>query len=290
MRRHLTLALALSGAGAGVLAACGIFQPFGLDALADTRIHAICHFAYGCCTPVERDRFLELDFKDEGTCLEELNDTGGILFSIDQQAREAVSAGKAVYDGDKAEKCSRTTFDALNQCDAAALGASGGFGFSTIGLVTDASDPECVALALRDYTTGTVKDGDDCVSDFECADFGSCVVPADETDITNKGSCHASAKEGVACNDRPCVPGLSCINGACAKPDPQPEGADCSSNGDCASGNCADVEVGGSCFNDPSRQCTRDEDCAVGDSCVGGIPSRQCAAAAQVTIDVCNGL
>ena len=275
--------------------ACGALFPFAVDNLGDTRLRALCHFAFSCCTPVERSLFANAPFKDEGTCVSEASQDGvGGLFAIDQEAKDAVDRKKATYDADKAEKCSRDSLDAINQCKSDKLFSGTSPDFDRVLLLVDSKDPVCVALAARDFTTGTVKDGDDCLSSFDCADFGSCVKADGNTDITTKGSCKALHKEGADCSDGvQCQPGLACTVPAaggtptCATPKPKAEGEDCNGNNDCASGNCAITFDNGLCF-DAGTPCTSDADCDATDFC-DGAQSEKCGPAITVKIEVCNG-
>ena len=76
-----TLAAAGSGCGTSLTP----------DGLGDTRIRAACHFAFACCSPTERSLFDPVDFKDEGTCVDETERQGSILFALAQQAQDALA-------------------------------------------------------------------------------------------------------------------------------------------------------------------------------------------------------
>src|SRR5688572_1053325 len=151
---------------------CGLFFPFGLDALAETRIGAICHFVYACCTPIERAVFTGAPpFRDEGACKAELAEDAsfGAFVTIDQQAKDAVARGAATYDGEAAERCSRGQLEAVNSCNPdAVFNAGGQADFVRLLFLVDPADAECVALAQRSFTIGNVGDGDECFSNIDC--------------------------------------------------------------------------------------------------------------------------
>lgn len=285
---------------AGVLAlgaSCNLLSPLSPDQLGETRIRAICHLAFGCCTPIERQLFANAPFKDEGACVaESLEDAGlGFLLAIDAEAKDAVDRGAAEIDSEAAERCTQPQLDAVNQCEIDKLvDANGDFDLNRLVFLTDADDPECVALAARNYTRGLVDDGDDCLSDFDCKDFGACVLDPDDVDVlTTKGTCKALVGEGDDCSDAGCLPGLVCTAGAGANPECQqidlkPEGEACFGDGECNSNNCADVIVDGTCFGD-GTPCVADEQCVPGDFCAGQSTS-ECAAAADKTLEICDGL
>lgn len=282
------------------VSACAFFFPFGHENLGETRVRAICRFAFACCTPIERQLFANAPFKDEGACVAEtLEDQGfgAFVLNIDTLAREAVSRGAAEYDGEAAERCARPQLDAVNTCDVEKLvDSQGQFDFTRFFLLADPGDPECAALASRNYVRGLVDDGDECFSDFDCKDFGLCVDEegADEDTITTKGECRVPHAEGEECDDgKGCQPGLSCLPdqdaGAvtCQANEPGDEGDDCFVDADCASNVCEESIGGGACLSN-GADCVDDVDCPPGDFCNGEFV-RTCGAANEISVEVCNG-
>lgn len=276
--------------------ACAFFFPLSHDNLGETRVRALCHFAFACCTPIERQLFSNAPHKDEGACVDEtLEDQGiGFLLNIDALAKDAVDRGTAVYDAEAAERCSRPLLDAMNQCDVEQLvNASGAFDLNRFLFLTDSDDPECIALAGRNYVRGNVGDGDECFSSFDCEDFGECIPDPDDAGdvITTRGSCIIPHGEGDACDDGVgCQPGLSCVNEGgeltCEEVEPAGDGEACEFDTDCESGNCEDVVGGGTC-DLTGLPCVDDDDCP-GDFCNGEVFG-ECAAAADVSVEICNG-
>ena len=276
--------------------ACAFFFPLAHDNLGETRVRAICHFAFACCTPIERSIFFNAPHRDEGACIDEtLEDQGtGFLTAIDAQAKDAVARGTAVYDGEAAERCSRAQLDAVNSCDVEKLvDPSGGINFSALIFLADPNDPECVALATRNYVRGQVDNDDECLSSFDCKDFGSCVHDPDESDtLTTKGACVAQHAEDDDCSDGvPCQPGLACVgNGeaiTCEQIEPAADGEPCSVGTDCESGNCQETIGDGTCII-AGGACVDDQDCPPDDFCNGDF-TQECAAAQDVSIEICNG-
>jgi hypothetical protein len=296
LKRSAQLAAPLLLAG---VSACAFFFPFGYDNLAETRVRAACHFAFTCCTPIERGLFFDAPHRDEGTCVDETleDESIGFIAVLDQLAKDAVSRGTAVYDADAAERCSRPVLDAVNACDVDQLtNAAGQIDGLRVLFLTDVSDPECTALAGRNYVRGQVGDGDDCESSFDCEDFGECVVDPEERaeTLTTKGSCVTPHAEGDECDDGVgCQPGLSCIPDAegtftCEQLDPQEDGEPCEDDPDCESGNCATIIGDGACeFS--GNPCVDDVDCEPGEFCDGDL-TFECAPAEEVSVEICDGL
>jgi hypothetical protein len=279
---------------------CGLFFPFGLDALADTRIGAICRFAYNCCTPAERAVFLNSPpFKDEGACRAEAAEDrnfGGGFYTQDLIAKDAVARGAAEYDGEAAERCSRAQLEAMNACDPEAVfNSAGQIDFVKFSFLVDPTDAECFALAQRSFARGLVDDGDECFSDIDCADFGVCVPEeGNEDTLTTAGECLKPHEDGDECIDaRPCAPGLLCQQPegggtpVCSEPVLKDDGEDCFQNAECESGLCEQNESG-TCFIGQTP-CVDDTDCVdAGDFCNIDFNS-VCAPAPDVTLDMCNG-
>lgn len=277
--------------------ACAFFFPLAFDNLGETRVRALCHFAFTCCTPIERQLFSNAPHRDEGACVDEtLEDQSiGFLLTIDTLAKDAVARGTAVYDGEAAERCSRVQLDAINQCDVDKLvDASGNFDFNRLLFLTDSADPECLALAQRNYVRGQVDDGDECLSSFDCKDFGACVQDPDDVGdvITTAGTCIVPHAEGDDCEDGVgCQPGLQCVNeGAaftCEQLEPAADGEPCGGDADCESGNCETTIGNGECIF-AGGACVDDADCPPDDFCNGDFTD-ECAPANEVSVEVCDG-
>lgn len=207
--------------------------------LTRTFVANACHVAYDCCTAVERTALSTLRYADKASCMEEFDALfGGAL----DAATEAVDRGTATFDAEAAQACTTKQQAAIDRCEggAAFVGADGTLSLAAAGFAIDATDPECAALLPRGFTRGAVDDGDDCVSRFECADFGECIIDDDNgAKITRSGTCRASAGKGDDCSDRPCLPGLVCVSGSCDEaPEPLGDGEPCVADAQCESGLC----------------------------------------------------
>jgi hypothetical protein len=298
MRKHISL-LSL------FLVVAGCQPATHPDRLGDTVFNNICHFNFDCCTPIERTSsglFFGGGASNKAACIEELNDTLGGVFDT---ASAAVAAGTAVYDAEGAERCSIQA--AIDSCDAqTVLGVSSDKRVFQALYGIDATDPTCVDLASRAFTKGTVKDGGACTSVFDCVE-GICDIEAEEEGTTAQGKCVAPLKEGDDCSERSCGQGLTCDDtDTCIKVVLLDDGASCEFDGQCTSGAC--VGEGscsngvGSCFSaddcsdfdfcdvdvcfDTGAACTEDADCNTATCDNGPV----CAAAAKITVEICDGL
>jgi hypothetical protein len=294
MRRILTLA-ALAALFT-TASSCQALFPFSPENLTETRVRALCHFAYACCTPVEAAVYVGFltQYKDEGACVAELleDDLLASVHAVDQQARDAVARGAAEYDGEAAEECSRELLDAVNSCDVDALTTGGQVDFSKIFYLVDTEDEECSALAQRNFARGNVEDGDECHSSVDCEEFGSCVVETDPDVITTEGECVTPGGEGDPCNDVGCQPGLQCVydgEPTCEDVPRLADGEGCEDNAECDSGFCDFEQSSGNCV-DAGTPCLEDADCDVnaGDFCVTGFGG-QCGAVPKIKVEICDG-
>jgi hypothetical protein len=286
----------MRSAAALVIAATAACSPFTVDSLADTRIKAKCHFAFACCNANERGLFDPVDFRDEGTCVSESEQDAagadGEALIIDAVARDAVARGTATFDADSAQKCSQPILDDVDQCKSSVFFRPGPILDTTeIEALADPADANCFALASRDFTKGTVKDGGACETSIDCADFGNCVPDpkADPNTINDKGVCKALAQRGASCRfDGDCTPGTFCddTSNTCAAL--AGDGATCSRDNACQSASCVVTIENGTCFNDPATRCTSDADCAVNDVCNGNT-TQKCASAQRLDVQVCTG-
>ncbi|MBM4281804.1 MAG: hypothetical protein FJ137_13945 [Deltaproteobacteria bacterium] len=204
----------------------------------------LCHVAFDCCTAVERGLVnAALPYGSRQACHDELDDAlGGALAA----AVEAVDRGTAVFDADAAAGCTKEGQAAIDSCAGgdAFVDGTGQLSVLRAGFGLDPDDSECLALAARGFTRGVVDDGDECVSAFECADFGDCVIDDDNgAAITRDGACRAHADRSGDCTTRPCQPGLVCVSGVCDEPPPLADDGDaCLRDSDCASALCASVD------------------------------------------------
>jgi hypothetical protein len=294
---------AISLSAVGVVLAATACQPASHpDRLANTLFNNVCHFNFDCCTPSERVMFSSLGggAVNKAACIEELHDTFGGAFEV---ASAAVEAGTAVYDAEEAERCSIQA--AIDSCDAqTVLGVGQSQGFTQLLYGIDATDDDCLLLASRAFTRGTVKDGGACTSFIDCADEGTCTIDEGES----KGTCVAPAKEGDDCSERSCAPGLNCddTTARCVAEVLFDDGASCEFDEECTSGACVGLGTcsssgeacassldcgfnaicdGGLC-DDGVTTCSFDEDCPV-ESCEDG---PVCGEAEKITVEVCNGL
>lgn len=294
MRRILTLAVL--AAVFTTASSCQALFPLSPDNLTETRVRALCHFAYACCTPIEASLYIGFltQYKDEGACVAELleDDLLTSVRAADQQARDAVARGAAEYDGEAAEECSREWLDAVNSCDVDALSSSGSLDFNKLFYLADSRDAECSALAARNFARGNVEDGDECHSSVDCEEFGTCVVEPDADVITTEGECVTPGGEGDPCGDAGCQPGLSCVFDTEATCEDVPllaNGEPCDENVVCDSGFCDFEQSVGRCFN-ADTPCTDDTDCDVnaGDFCLSEFGGA-CAATPDVNVEICDG-
>jgi hypothetical protein len=293
----------LTLAGVSVVAACD--PPTHPNRYANTILQNICHTAYDCCTPTERQLVLGVFFtasQSKETCLEELNDfVGGFL----QVAQQAVEDGTATYDAEAATRCTAEVQAAVDRCDAQAIAdLTGSYNFNVTAFGVDADDPECLALAQRAFTRGTRANGEDCTSDIDCADFGICVIEGDRN-FTRAGTCRNPGTEGNACaDDVGCGPGLTCVDDTCIVVERAENGETCTDDGECASGNCEGSERSCEGSGDP---CDFDDECTgscIDDVCVGSgdacfsdfdcegvcVGTEGTCADVSLRVEVCDGL
>jgi hypothetical protein len=260
--------VALSAAVLGLSAGCGwFFFPTSLGSLVESRVRAECHFYYACCTAPERSLAGGVSYKDESTCVTERLEEADAANSLVARAQAALDAGNGEYDQERADECLRPVLDALNSCDADAV-------FNN----TAVDDPSCAADYARGFVKGSIKDGDDCNDDIECADYGACVREPDEDTISTEGECQGAAGKGDSCYDAdageaiPCQAGLTCeFDGTdaytCEEQEKLDDGEECYSNDECDSGACVDGQAG-ECW-ETGEPCTGDGDCTEvgGDFC-----------------------
>lgn len=259
---------------------------------------ALCGYLAGCCEAGV------LPGGSEGACVEQIS--ANFKFAIDQGESEGYT-----YD----PRCVETQITVLENAEC-----------SPNGLSQTQSAGSCVATCYGGFVHGTAKQGEACDDPRDC-DFGlqcmgTCVDPCgaqvgercgnvgetfvvcridgfcklDEGD-PNQGTCTALPKRGEDCTSSVCTPGLACIDGSCA--DPQPNGAACRSPNDCFSKYCDPTDPQNPvCGEAPgpgqacSYACTPDAVCN-GETCIalpkGGeaCPGSQCAPGFLCRDEVC---
>ena len=319
-QQHASLLGLVVGVVLGVVACDAPTHP---RRFSETIFNNACHFNFDCCLPAERAAagLLALGGSavSEEACREELHERLGGTFAVIAQA---VDDGTAIYDAEAGARCTNEMQTAYDTCDSQTLLGNVRTDLTQLLLMFDGSDPECVALAARGYTRGTVDDGGACSSDVECADFGSCVFDGDDPDDgdddavspVGKGTCAAPAGEGDDCSEKRCGVGLACNsddegNRRCATRPQRALGEGCFSDNECASefcestdGTCAisgtscrfDSEcasIFGSCIDDlcddGTTACDVDDDCPDDNLCEGA--SSVCAEQAERSIEICDG-
>lgn len=298
--RRISLIAPLAVSVIALVPSCNLLFPFAPDQICESRIRALCHFAFSCCSAGERDLFGDLsNFRDEGHCIEELLAEAGSCGNA-PEVQQAVQQGRFEYDGALAEQCEKPIIDALNACDADAV----------LGDELE-QDEECLGVGVFAgsfaYGTGTVKDGDECFEAFECATPGSvCEPPEDPEDdgkvlITRVGTCKEPAKEGGDCSEDGsgglCEEGTFCDfqTEKCVAIELSPNGATCFDDSECESGFCNDTDVavdatcadlladGAECFEDDDCQ---SELCELDDA----EETFVCVPQDDVVVEACNGL
>lgn len=295
MRAHHSLTCLLTCVVAA--SSCGWLFPLGLDSLTETRVRSICHFLYGCCTPIERTLMGNPPFSDEAACVAELledpsfNGIVGYGGSGEALARDAVARGAAEFDAEAAERCSRAFLDAANSCDPQPFFTESGLNTTALQLLVDATDPECVLLAGNHFTRGLVDDGAECQGPLDCAGFGTCLLEGGP-DVTVTGSCEARPAEGESClGIGMCQLGATCTFPAgsgeptCVVPQRVANGEPCNNYDECESRYCGASEAQRCSSND--APCIDAIDCPAGDSC--GAFGGACAEAPTITVALCDG-
>lgn len=250
------------------------------ERMADTLVNNACHFAFDCCAPVERGFLASLGGTavNKGACIEALGDLYGGVFN---EARAAIEAGTAVYDGEAAERCSLQ--DEIDACDAqAVLGVGLSRGVEQLLYGVDVTDRTCIALAERAFARGLVEHGGTCTSSIDCENLGTCIID----DNQSEGTCVVPADPGKDCTDRPCSDGFGCDaqSGMRCVDLRRADGTPCSADIFCRSNAC--VPANGVCFFSGSA-CDDDDDCPADDSCSF---ETVCGAAPTITVEMCDGL
>jgi hypothetical protein len=157
-------------------------------------------------------------FPDEATC------NTNVRVVSDPSVAAAITAGKIKYDGERAQQC----IDAIAKqgCD------------------LTAHDTHIPPAECTEMYTGTVKGGDSCSLDTECAS-GTCNLP-DE------------------CPEKAC-----CVGTCRATQDPAEPGGACAKGSDCAEGLVCGTDLTCHKPGADSAACGSDRECGDGLACVG---------------------
>ena len=202
-----------------VLAACGGGGSGGsvsVDQLPAENARVLCGKLDECCTLEE--------FMDETLGSENVTECQGVFTAFSQFLvtilNDSIAKGRAVYHADR-----------MADCYAVLEGAS----------CVEFQSMDDVALAdCENPIDPKVADGGQCGEDFDCTS-GLCDGEAIdfETMVITYGVCAAAPGSGQPCVDRGCARGLYCNSDTlCATP--QPDGADCLDEDECASGGCTE--------------------------------------------------
>lgn len=189
---------------------------------------ATCARAVGCCAPIELHYqfvFADSPVTDQASCEAYL----GSLFDLEALVRPSIDRGRSTWDGMHAAECI-AALEALS-CDEYS---------ARVTVMGDAS-LECNPI------TGLVVDGGACGAPWECAS-GYC----EGVSTGVEGTCAPLPILGAECPTGQCAEGLRCdfATGTCVEP--KADGAECASDGECASNGCSEEQsIPGVC-NAPS--------------------------------------
>jgi hypothetical protein len=287
----LVLAFACGGAGADV------------NGYPTAYVQAYCHFAYHCCTPIERGTFPSgfaneaqtLGFDDEGDCVARLSAS---LQSAAQPIQASVKDKRIVWSQTAAQACLTALQNAGSTCNAQAL---------AIAINGDPSQPGTPAICSdATFITGQVAASGACTISQDCSGSGSICTPPQQTGtgttIQAGGTCTQLPVAGQPCPNQQCQTGNSCCNaGTCVAY--AASGATCVRPlfGTCSSAPCADADFCGwnstaySCQAKIAggQPCGKDQNGAeLSDSCLSGTCQNGSCTAPQgtnVTYKICTG-
>lgn len=265
-----------------VLAGCPqTSQGWPLDALCSEVAPRLCDFADACPG---------LEMGSGGDCVTE--NTAECEAQVLGPVAASVDAGRLAYDGAKAQRCFESVYEDS----------------TCIGMILQ--DPMRTNADCGSMFTGQVPLGGDCYDlslGSECAEGycrfdgacpGSCApyaaldAPCDPSTPCDPltaycdfeaGVCRPLGDVGATCgNDRSCRPGLTCAPSqtepSCVEP--QPEGAACIEDWDCATYVCS----GGACraYRAAGDPCSMDLECGPGQTCAPDPTTHEPTCAAPV--------
>jgi len=208
-----------------ILAACGGEDngSISIEELPIESARISCAKLEACCTLEE---FMDQTFG--GSTIAECEQLyGGLTSIIVPLLNDSVANGRMIYHGDRVADCfaqledqSCTEFQSQTSQD--------------LGNCKNPFEP-------------MVANGGVCGEDFDCTS-GFCIgeeIDFETSEITY-GVCGDAPGAGQQCVDFDCAAGLYCDSGTCATP--QPDGAQCSGDDSCESGNCnQDLGQPGTC-------------------------------------------
>jgi hypothetical protein len=210
-----------------------------MDELAAELAAARCERAFACCEPAEREAELGFfNIESEEACTTFL---AGLLEEFHRPRLEAaIDSGRIVYHPARMEAC----LSLMRSIDC--------------GGDVDIDSPHALGDGCEDPFEGQVPPGGLCATDEECAE-GVCIGESHDLEGNMiRGMCGELPEAGRPCAHFECAEGAWCDGPHAGGPTcaaPQPDGADCFSPRECASGNCADDNPGdrtpGECVGEP---------------------------------------
>jgi hypothetical protein len=229
----LVLAFACGGAGADV------------NGFPTAYVQAYCHFAYHCCTPVERETFPPgfasqaetLGFDNESDCVARFTGTVETAF---QPIQASVKDKRITWQQTGAQACLTALQNASSKCDAQ------GFNIAINGdPAQSGSKGVCNAT---NYVTGVVGASGACTISQDCSGTGSTCTPPPQTGGGNTiqagGTCTQLPVAGQPCPNQQCETGNSCCNaGTCVAF--VATGGPCVRQGTCSSSPCGSTDFCG---------------------------------------------
>jgi hypothetical protein len=264
---------------------------------------AYCHFAYHCCTPVERQTFpsgfaqqaVTLGFDDEGDCTSRLSASAQTTY---QPLQASVKDKRITWNQTAAQACLTALSSAASSCNAQSF---------QIALNGDPSQPGVLAVCDQtQFTTGLVAATGTCTINQDCAGAGSVCTPLMQTGTTQTieagGTCTPLPTAGQNCPDGTCATNNSCCNAqVCVAY--VTTGATCTRSdfGECSSAPCLSTNFCGYTNNAYSCQakiaggqpCGVDENgIKLDDSCLSGTCTNgSCTAppGSDTTYKICSG-
>jgi hypothetical protein len=202
---------------------------------------AVCPKAYGCCTPMQLAPN-DLAGKDETSC--ETKTATGFKNNLDG-LKNAIAAGRVAYHGDKLATC---------------LAFIRGANCSQLDTTNHFSGLDC-----DPYLEPLVAPGGVCTGDVECID-GACDKP---TMSSGDGVCRARPRQGESCATVGCANGFVCSGDGQTCQPAIAVGGMCTSDGQCATGNCSAFTGTKSCAPPPANQCFYASACSYGRAPLG---------------------
>lgn len=189
---------------------------------------ATCAQAVGCCAPIElhyQFAFADTPVRDRASCEAYL----GSLFDLEALVRPSIDRGRSTWDGVRAAEC------------VAALEALSCEEYSARVTVMGDASIDCSPI------TGLVADGGACGAPWECV---SAHCRGVGTGV--EGTCAPPPGVGEECPTARCAEGLRCDLATSTCVVPKADGAECASDGECASNGCSEEQTMPGVCNEPS--------------------------------------